>query len=331
MLHWATSMGYDDRESIMADSNTKPAIYLGLDVGGTKSAAVIGTASGQVLDRVEWPSHAQRGPDAMIQQMVDHAQELIEKLDSDGQAPCGVGVAIGGPLDANEGVIFSPPNLPGWDAVPLKNRLAQALNLPVSVEHDASACALAEHRWGAGRDVDSLVYLTCGTGLGAGFVFHGHIHRGAQGRPSDIGHMRYRDDGPDAYGKPGCVEGFCAGSSLGRLASWRFPQRWADQPPSSQHIAQLADTGDQNAREIIELNAQAVGDLCAVLADMLYPQLIVLGSLAQYLGQAWLERVREHFAQEAHAEAQRLCRIEPAGLGPRLQDCSALVAAMAIG
>ena len=296
--------------------------YLGLDVGGTKCAAVIGADTGRIAARREWPALASRGPDAMIADMVDHAKALLREHAADA-----VGVAIGGPLDASRGMILGPPNRPGWDRVPLGERLAAALALPVVVEHDASACALAEQRWGmpAAR---RLIYLTCGTGFGMGFVVDGAIYRGAAGQPSDIGHIRYRADGPLAYGKRGSLEAFAAGGALARLAGWRFPGRWSAQVPAGQELARLAAAGDPDAREVVRLNAQAVGHACAVLLDILYPDRISLGSLALYLGEPWLQEVRAAAAAEAMPAAAAGCAIGPAILGGRVQDLAPIAAAI---
>jgi glucokinase len=197
-------------------------LYLGLDIGGTKCAAVLGTGAGEIVDRIEWPSLAHRGHEPMLRELVAHARQLIEQR----SRVIAVGASIGGPLDAANGIIYSPPNLPGWDAVPLKAVLERELKLPARIEHDAAACALAEYRWGAGRSASRLVYLTCGTGFGAGLIIDGAIYRGAGGRSVEIGHARYRDDGPIAFGKRGSNEAFCAAEALGRLAAWQFPVRW---------------------------------------------------------------------------------------------------------
>ncbi len=300
---------------------------LGLDVGGTKCAAIAGTAEGGILDRREWLSDAHRGPGAMIDDLVRHGRELLS-IHGGARA---VGVAIGGPLDAVRGIIHSPPNLPGWDDIPLREILSRAFSLPVRIEHDAAACAMAERQWGAARGLDHLAYLTCGTGFGVGLILDGRVHYGAGGRSCEIGHVRYRDDGPEAFGKKGSLEAYCAGSSLRRLAAWKFPVRWGGQPPSSPEISALAECGDADAAAVVSMNARAVGQTCAMLADLLFLEMIVLGSLASHLGEPWLMQVRRAFAEEALREAAGACRIVPAGLGARLQDCSALAAAMAVG
>jgi glucokinase len=296
-------------------------LFLGLDIGGTKCAAVVGRRDGQILHRAQWPSLSHRGPQPMIEDLCAQAQGLIH----DHPSIVAAGASIGGPLDAERGIIQSPPNLPGWDNIPLKQILADRLGLPARVEHDAAACCLAEFLWGAGRGASRLVYLTCGTGFGAGLVFDGKIYRGAAGKSLEIGHARFREDGPEAFGKRGSVEAFCAGASLGKLAAWKFPHRWPT-PPTSEDLANLWRSGDRDAAEVIQINARAVGEVIANLGDLLRPDIVLLGSLAMHLGPPWIEIVRHQFRVEALPDT--LCRIEPAGLGARLQDCSALVVAV---
>jgi glucokinase len=297
---------------------------LGLDIGGSKCAVVVGKPDGAVIDRIEWPSVAARGAAPMLDDLRRHADQLIERHSN----IVAVGASIGGPLDAVHGVVHSPPNLPGWDAVPLKQWLVDHFKLPAAVEHDAGACALAEHRWGAGVGASRLIYLTCGTGFGAGIIIDGQIYRGVAGRSVEFGHARYRDDGPTAFGKTGSFEAYCAGDALGRLAAWRFPQRWPA-PPASRDIAELYLKDDSDAMEVVMLNATAVGDACATLGDLLRPDVILLGSLARYLGGRWVDAVHGRFTTESLPDTSSACRIIPAGLGERLQDCSALAVALA--
>jgi len=297
--------------------------YLGLNIGGTKCSAVVGTASGQILDRREWPSRATRGPQPMLEEAMDGLSALLS-AHPDVRA---LGVAVGGPLDADRGIVFSPPNLPGWDAIPLKALLEARFPMAVRVEHDAAACALAEHRWGAAKGLKHVAYVTCGTGFGVGLVLNGQVYHGAMGRNCEIGHIRYRDDGPEAFGKRGSIEAYCAAAALGRLAAWLYPERFPD-PPTPPEIARLAEQRDPEAQQVVRTNARAVGHVCALLGDLLWPEMIVLGSLAHYLGPSWIRLVREAFLEEAMHDVGATCRLEPAGLGPRLQDCSALAAAM---
>lgn len=296
---------------------------LGFDIGGTKSAVIVGTAEGEVLARREFASQPHRGPDAMIADLLATAGELRRSRPAIAKA----GVSIGGPLNVTRGLILSPPNLPGWDALPLRQRLAEALGLPVNIEHDAAACAKAEALWGGGRGLSRVCYLTCGTGFGMGLVVDGRAVYGSDGASPEIGHVRYRDDGPEAFGKIGSYEAYCAGSSLGKLAKWAYPKRWAAAGPTGEEIARLSRAGDADATDVIERNARAVGSACALLADVVCPDVILLGSLARYLGDGWTSVVLDEFAREIRG-TNRTCRIAPAALGARLQDCSAIAAAM---
>jgi glucokinase len=297
-------------------------LFLGLDIGGTKCAASVGRRDGEILERIQWLSEAYRGFDRMLRDIYTQARVLLQWH----PGIIATGVSIGGPLDATNGIILSPPNLPGWDQIPLKQILQDKLHLPVTVEHDAAACCLAEYYWGAGRGTSRLIYLTCGTGFGAGMVFDGKIYRGSAGKSVEIGHTRLFEDGPEAFGKRGSVESFCAGASLGKIAAWRYPKRWPV-PPSAEDLAEQWRDGECESTDVIKMNARAVGEVCANLGDLLRPDAILLGSLAMHLGNPWVEIVRKQFRAEALPDTTT-CRIEPAGLGARLQDCAAIVVAV---
>ena len=298
--------------------------YLGLNVGGTNCSAVVGTGEGEFLLRREWPSRATRGAEPMMDELIEVSTSMMKEH----PRIHGIGVSIGGPLDAWTGIVYSPPNLPGWDGIPLRSILESRLDRPARVDHDAAACALAEVTWGAGRDAERLVYLTCGTGFGAGLVIDGQPYYGRNGMSPEIGHIRYLDDGPEAFGKRGCFEAMASGTSLSRLAGWKFPERWKNRPSSPAEVGCLAREGDADAGEVLAINATAVGDACALVADLLAPNVIVLGSLAQYLGGPWIEQVRTRFREQALASVYEGCALVSPGLGNRLQDCSALAAAM---
>lgn len=316
------SGGPAERPSVRGPLSARD-LLLGIDVGGTKCVAVIGTRSGSIIERREWESRAGEGPKPMIRRIADAARALMDR--TGGVVACGV--SMPGPLDVERGVIEDPPNLPGWHDVPLREVLEREIGLPIRIEHDAVACALAEARWGRGGAARRLVYLTCGTGFGMGLLIDGEPFYGAHGRPPEIGHLRLHDDGPIAFGRRGSVEAFCAAPALGRIAVWKFPARW---PTSArpEEVASLASGGDAEARAVVATNARATGEACALVADLLHPDLIVLGSLARYLGPDWVDAVRASFAGEALPGAASSCRIVPSGLGERVQDLSAVAVAV---
>ena len=291
-------------------------LLAGVNIGGTTTSVVLGTGEGTILERRAWPTQARDG-EALYAAVI----EALRALAGDARA---VGVAIGGPMDARAGVVIRTPHLPGMRGFRLAERLRADVAKPIAVHHDAAACALAEVRWGADRGVGGLAYLTCGTGFGAGIVIDGRARYGSRGFSSELGHVRYRDDGPDVFGKPGCFESYGAASALPKLARMRDPSFSAT---TGAEVAERAARGDAIARAAVDDNAAAAGAACALLADLLVLDVIVLGSLATYLGEPWIARVRETFAREALPDNVASCTLRAPSLDA-LQDLSGLAAAL---
>jgi glucokinase len=239
-------------------------------------------------------------------------------------------VSVGGPLRIGDGVLLDPPHLPGWHGLPLKRELMAAHpDLPVHVEHDGNAGALAEHRFGAGRgrNVKHLIFLTFGTGLGAGLIVNGAIVHGATDTAGEVGRLRLAPHGPVGFGKAGSWEGFASGAGLVLLAHEMFPRRWAASTPIRELVdAMLAD--DADALRVADAAGAWLGRGMALLIDTLNPEMIVLGSLAVALGERVLASARIAVAQEALPQAVAACTILPARLGARLGDVAALMAAI---
>ncbi|MBV9409344.1 MAG: ROK family protein [Candidatus Eremiobacteraeota bacterium] len=291
-------------------------LLAGVNVGGTTTSVVLGTRDGTILERRAWPTQANDGA-ALYAAVVDALRALCGDV-------AAVGVAIGGPLDARTGSVIAPPHLPGMHGFPLRERLRADMARPVTAHHDAAACALAEVRWGADRGVGGLAYLTCGTGFGAGLVIDGRARYGSQGFSPEIGHVRYRDDGPDVFGKPGSFESYGAASALPKLARRRDPSFDAQ---TGEEVARRAAAGDPIAQAAIADNVEAVGAACALLADLLVLDVIVLGSLATYMGEPWIARVREVFTRETLPDHAASCTLRAPSLRD-VQDLSGLAAAL---
>ncbi len=300
---------------------THAQYILGWDVGGTKSAAVLAGEDGRVADRRAWPSEADRGPEAMLDDFRRHAEALL----ADHGGARGIGVSIGGPLNPLTGVVIAPPHLPGWRDVPLADRLGEAFGLEAVIEHDAAACLLAEWLWGAAQGTTHAVYLTCGTGCGAGVLIGGRVLRGPAGQSPEVGHVRLAPDGPEMFGKRGCTESFCSGEGIARLAPWMFPEHFPG-PTPTRRLAELATGGDAKARAVLEESARRTGQLCALLADTFSPEVILPGSLSRYLPSWWLAGVEAGFRAEALAVNAADTRIAPPALGESLQDLSPVAA-----
>ncbi len=299
---------------------------IGLDIGGTKTAVVEGTPQAHVLQRVEFATRPERGLQATLSELYAAVEQVCDEAARQERAVQALSVSIGGPLDIERGIIYSPPNLPGWDAVPLKGLLSERFGLPVYVEHDGNAGALAEWRFGAGRGARSLIFLTMGTGLGGGLILDGRLYRGANDMAGEVGHMRIADDGPVAYGKPGAWEAFCAGPALARLAATLYPERLG--AVSTPEVVRLALAGDAEALEVVRQVGDYLGRGLAVLVDILNPERIVIGSMAVRLGELLLRPAREALQREALPRAAAACQVAPAALGERLGDVASLCAAL---
>jgi glucokinase len=247
----------------------------------------------------------------------------------------GVGVSCGGPLDTKTGVVYAPPNLPGWEAVPVKRILEDALGLPVSVENDANATAVAEWRFGAGQGTRNLIFMTVGTGIGGGLILDGRLYHGTNDLAGEVGHQTILMDGPlCGCGKRGCLEALASGPAIARLAreSMMYGRHkrvlaLAGGKPgdiTAEHVVQAAKEGDPFARQILEEAGTYLGVGIANLIQILNPERVILGTIAVHAGDLILEPVRKAVADYAWERSRQVCEILPAALGDRAQDLAAV-------
>ena len=304
-------------------------MFIGVDIGGTKCAVIRGTAEGTVLEKRRF---ATTTPEETQQAIIAAAKELAA-----GQPIRGVGVSCGGPLDEETGVILSPPNLPGWDAVPMAKMLSDALGVPCAVRNDANACALAEWRFGAGRGTRNMIFLTFGTGLGAGLILNGALYGGTNGQAGEVGHIRLAADGPVGYGKAGSFEGFCSGGGLAQLgerlaqdyiARGETPAFWQEgKPADAATLASFARAGDPCAREVFDLCGTRLGEGLSLLVDILNPERIVIGSIFARCTDLLTAPMEAVLRREALPLSRQVCRIVPAELSEQVGDVAALAVA----
>jgi len=302
---------------------------LGLDIGGTKTAVIVGDDRGRVHNRLAFPTKPQRGFESTFDELCEQAGKAIQTAKVQNRPPEVISVSIGGPLDVEQGIILSPPNLPGWDAIPLKALLEQRLALPCHIEHDGNAGALAEWFFGAARGARHVIFLTMGTGFGGGLILNGRLYRGACDMAGEVGHVRFAHEGPVAYGKAGSWEAFCSGTGIVRLAAHLFPGRWGEDRCTVPLLADAARNGDEDARAVFATVGVYLGQGLAMLVDTLNPEVIVIGSLAVRLGDLVLAPAREVVNKEALPRAAERCRIVPAALGEQIGDVASLCAAIA--
>ncbi len=249
-----------------------------------------------------------------------------------GEQPEGIGISCGGPLDSRRGVILSPPNLPGWDDVPISDWFHNRYGVPVFLQNDANACAVAEWRFGAGRGCRDMLFLTFGTGLGAGLILDGRLYGGACDLAGEVGHIRLAPSGPVGYGKAGSFEGFCSGGGIARLAKDMLQSHLRDggdtalttDDLSAARIAALALQGDMFCRSVYALCGEKLGEGLAILVDILNPERIVIGSIFARAESLLREGMERALRREALGAAAQCCEVVPAELGESLGDLAAL-------
>jgi glucokinase len=295
---------------------------LGIDIGGTKTAFVRALSDGTIVDRTVIASNASDGPAILLRRIIDTAREVI------GHLPIThIGVSIGGPVNAETGMVLGPPNLPGWTDLPLARRLSESLGRPARIEHDAKACALAEWQFGAGRGADNLIFLTLGTGLGAGIISDGRLIRGAGEAAGEIGHWRIAADGPLVYRKRGSLEGWASGTGLPLLARHLHPKA-LEHLKNGEDLHRRAEAGDADAIDVIGRSGEALGKALALVIDLLGPERIILGSLAVRLGPRFADPLVRAAEAEALPSSFARCRIVLSELGEKIGDVAAICVAM---
>jgi glucokinase len=287
----------------------------------------VGDERGRLLARRRRPTRTSGSAERDLAEIAGDARALCAEAGIEVSALRGVGVSAPGPLDPASGVLLDPPNLPGWREVPIRRLLEGQLGLPVQVENDANAAALAEHRFGAGRGFRHLAFLTMSTGVGAGLVLDGKLYAGRQGMAGEVGHAPIEWDGePCACGRRGCLEAYVGG------AAWT--RRLARTTPASSRVAALAGAPEQARPEHVvaaarEGDAFALAELdryndylargLTALVFVLAPEVIILGTIPSAAGeQLCLAPVRAQVQAHVWPRLASDLRILPSGLGADL-------------
>lgn len=313
-------------------------IILGFDIGGTKCAVVTAEWDGEnikLLKKEKCPTDLSVTPEKMINELISMADGIIaEKIDL-------VGISCGGPLDSEKGIILSPPNLPGWDEVEISKQLSLHYGVPVKLQNDANACALAEWNFGAGKNTQNMIFLTFGTGLGAGLILGGRLYSGTNGNAGEVGHIRLSENGPEGYGKEGSFEGFCSGGGLAglgyikaeeKIAQGEYPLYFkkdtSKEDITAKTIADAARKGDETAKDVFRICGENLGKGLAVLIDILNPEKIVIGSIFERCHDLLWEHAERIIKKEALAVSAERCQVVPAALGEEIGDYAAIGAAL---
>ena len=319
--------------------------YLGLDVGGTKCAVILGRCTPaaddgvtmDILDRIAFPTEAKKGFDHTIENIYAAIDEMIARHSLSADNVQALGISCGGPLNSKTGRVLSPPNLFGWDDIPIVELMETRYGIPTALQNDANACALAEWRFGAARGFENVIFCTFGTGMGSGLILDGRLYEGTTGMAGEIGHLRLSEHGPVGFGKEGSFEGFCSGGGIAQLARTKVLQalQMGQRPSfcpdvqlldtlSAKSVAEAAHTGDELAKSIYRECGFYLGRGLSLLIDIINPEVIVLGSIYERSGDLLEQAAMEVISQEAIAASAACCRIVGAKLGDQIGDYAAL-------
>lgn len=311
-------------------------LLLGFDIGGTKCAVCIGRYEGDTLkveNKQAIPTDLTVSPETMLSRLMTLADGLLKS-----ETPRAIGVSCGGPLSSATGRVLGPPNLPGWNDVPVVALINAHYGVPVALRNDADAGALAEWRWGAGKGCRHMAFLTFGTGLGAGLILNGKLYSGACDMGGEVGHIRLANYGPVGYGKSGSFEGFCSGGGIAQLAELYAREcRQQGHAPgypegaSAKEVAEAARAGDPTALQVFDTCARQLGRGLSVLIDILNPERIVIGSLFGRCHDLLWEKTAAVIAAEALPASAAACQVIPAALGESIGDYAALAVAEEAG
>lgn len=314
---------------------------IGIDIGGTKCAVSLGYADGQgnvkILHKCYKRLTKKRGPEAVLAELLEDVRLCIEKSD---EAPKAIGISCGGPLNSQKGLVQSPPNLIGWNDVPVTEYFEKNTGLPTYLCNDANACALAEWRMGAGKGTKNMVFMTFGTGLGAGLILNGRLYEGTSDSAGELGHIRLSNFGPVGYGKAGSFEGFCSGGGIAQLAKmYAIEQLQMGKSPAicptmaeidsltAEKVCIAAREGDELAKKIVGTCGQMLGVGLSIVMDMLNPEKIIIGSVFTRARDLLWPAAEMVIAVETLQQTRNVCQVVPCGLTESVGDIAALTVA----
>lgn len=310
------------------------AYYIGLDIGGTKCAASLGLIQGDRLPTVvQKERFLTEGltPCQVLERFAAFISQVLQNYTIEG-----IGISCGGPLDSKRGIIQSPPSLPQWKDIEIVRYFTERFGVPTYLQNDANACAVAEWKFGAGKGLQNMVFLTFGTGLGAGLILNGKLYSGTNDNAGEIGHVRLAKDGPLGYFKHGSCEGYCSGSGIKRLADIMSKRKAYAQSykqfvdtvgidnVSAQTLAQQANEGNRFCLAVYKKSGQMLGKTLSILVDVLNPEAIVIGGVYMRSGQLLYPHAIKEMQKECLSNSFECVKILPALLSENVGDIAAL-------
>jgi glucokinase len=273
----------------MAEDFFRGGVVVGVDIGGTKVAAGLVNREGAIQSQVRTPMPASGKPEDGLAAVFSAIDSVLEKEPRAKSSICGIGMCAPGPLDPHAGVVVNPPNLPCWRNFPLVAEVEKVYRVPVQLENDANAAALAEAQWGAGKDYHNVFYATIGTGIGAGWVIDKKIYNGRTGAAMEGGHVSIDYRGPRCNcGKPGCVEVLAAGPAIARRARAKLSTEGRRseiltlaggnlEAVTSEMVGKAYAAGDLIAKQVLIETVDLLALWLGNMIDLIEPDVMIIG------------------------------------------------------
>ena len=310
----------------MMAGSTEESPILAVDLGGTKIVTALISCRGEIISREYNPTLAEEGADAVINRIMTTVNSLVSNALSSSYSIATIGIAAAGAIDSEKGLVTDSPNLPGWHNIPLKDMVEKATGIRTFIMNDASAAALGEHIFGAGRGMNNLIYLTVSTGIGGGIIINGRLYSGPSGSAGEIGHTTIDINGPRcSCGNIGCLEMLASGKAVAREAKRLIAQGAKTaiielvegdlQNITAQTVATAAQKGDTLALTIISKAANYLGVGLVNLVNIFNPEMIIVGGGMAKMGNMLLDGARKVVTERAFQMPAQLVRIVPSQLG----------------
>ena len=294
----------------MSEVKQRESSVIAVDVGGTQIRAAIVSRRGRIMAKESYPTLAVEGPDSVIGRILLAIDQLLEGKSGASSLPDSIILAVAGAIDYDKGSITVSPNLPGWHNVLLRDMVGKRYGLETFLINDASAAALGEHRFGAGKGVNNLIYLTVSTGIGGGIIINGELYSGASGSAGELGHMTIDVNGPVcSCGNTGCLEVLASGKAMAREAISRLGNGERSaltemvgaklDSITTEEISIAAQRGDSLALEVVSQAARYLGVGLANLVNIFNPEMIIVGGGVAKMGDILLNPAREVVGERA--------------------------------
>jgi len=305
----------------------KPELpVLAVDLGGTKIIAAIISDKGQVMAREYYLTLAEEGPQSVIDRILSAIDHILGSVNLDLSKLHSISLAAAGTIDLDKGLVTLSPNLPGWCNIPLRDIVKEKYRVDTFLINDASAAALGEHHFGAGRGVNNLVLLTLGTGIGGGIIINGELYSGPCGSAGEIGHTTIDVNGPRCgCGNVGCLEMLASGTAIAQEAVRRISQGERSSLTkilngkvgniTAEEVSLAAQNGDSLALEVISQAATYLGVAMVNLVNIFNPEMIIIGGGMAQMGDLLLNTARQVVKERAFPLSAQAVRIVTAQLG----------------